>query len=172
MKKPWTCHLLKMRPKNPGSRQEMQTQKSRTLRCREVNSVGYLKEISKIASLKMDLRVHVFLKKITLKSKICFKLTPNFWNLHKFRTNNLGPAQIKPQKCSHVPDTLNPFLSAEIDTFSLSFCFPDWGLIKERLYIGRRLGRRNTDPCINTHFCRIQEGRGGGRHSLSIPLFL
>ena len=38
--------------------------------------------------------------------------------------------------------------------------FSDRGLIKERLYIGRRLDRRNTDACINTHFCRIQEGGG------------
>ena len=40
----------------------MYTQKSSTLRCREVDLVGYLKGISKIASFKMDLSVHVFLK--------------------------------------------------------------------------------------------------------------
>ena len=34
----------------------------KTLRCREVDLVGYLKRILKIASLKMDLGVHVFLK--------------------------------------------------------------------------------------------------------------
>ena len=43
-------------------------QKPRTLRRREVDLVGYLKEIKKLLPVKMDLRVH----EIALKSRICF----------------------------------------------------------------------------------------------------
>ena len=58
MKKPWTCRLTPKSRFTTGNANP----KSRTFRCREVDLVGYLKGISKIASLKMDLRVHVFLK--------------------------------------------------------------------------------------------------------------
>ena len=57
MKKPWDVSF-----------DQNKIQNSRTLRCRKVDLVGYLKEISKITSLKMDLRVH----EIALKSMICF----------------------------------------------------------------------------------------------------